>query len=128
MATSDRSIAEVLQDILRNLQEIIRSEVRLAKTEVRDEALKAKAAGILLGAGGVCGIFAVFFLLLAIVCALAIVLPYWASALIVAAALAIGAAIVLNAGLQQFKRVHPVPDKTIENVKENVEWAKQQTK
>ncbi len=128
MATSDRSIAEVLQDILRNLQEIIRSEVRLAKTEVREEAVKAKSAGALLGGGAVCGLFATFFLLLTIVYALALVLPYWAAALIVAVVLAIIAAIVLSAGVKQFKRVHPVPDKTIENVKENVEWAKQQTK
>jgi uncharacterized membrane protein YqjE len=128
MATSDRSIAEVLQDILRNLQEIIRSEVRLAKTEVREEIGKAKSAGLLVGVGGVCGIFATFFLLLTIVYALATVLPYWAAALIVTVVLAIVAAVVLNAGLKQFKRVHPVPDKTIESVKENVEWAKQQTK
>jgi Flp pilus assembly protein TadB len=128
MATSDRSIAEVLQDILRNLQEIIRSEVRLVKTEAREEIGKAKSAGLLVGVGAVCGLFAAFFLLLTIVCALAIVLPYWAAALIVAVVLAIVASLVLNAGLKQFKRVHPVPDKTIESVKENVEWAKQQTK
>jgi Flp pilus assembly protein TadB len=128
MATSDRSIAEVLQDVLRNLQEIIRSEVRLVKTEAREEIGKAKSAGLLVGVGAVCGLFAAFFLLLTIVCALAIVLPYWAAALIVAVVLAIVASLVLNAGLKQFKRVHPVPDKTIESVKENVEWAKQQTK
>lgn len=128
MATSDRSIAEVLQDILRNLQAIIRSEVRLAKTEVREEIGKAKSAGLLVGAGAVCGLFATFFLLLTIVYALATVLPYWAAALIVTLLLAMGAGIVLSAGLKQFKRVNPVPDKTVESMKENVEWAKQQTK
>jgi uncharacterized membrane protein YqjE len=128
MATSDRSIAEVLQDILRNVQEIIRSEVRLAKTEAREEISKAKSAGLLVGAGVMCGAFATFFLLLTIVYALATVLPYWAAALIVTTVLAIIAAVVLSAGLKQFKRVNPVPDKTIESVKENVEWAKQQTK
>lgn len=128
MATNDRSIAEVLQDIFRNLQEIIRSEVRLAKTEVREEIGKAKSTGLLVGAGAVCGVFATFFLLLTVVCALAIVLPYWAASLIVAVLLATIAGIVLSAGLKQFKQVNPVPDKTVESMKENVEWAKQQTK
>ena len=128
MATSDRSIGEILQDVVRNLQDIIRSEVRLAKTEVRQEVTKTKSAASLVGAGAVCGIFAVFFLLWTIVFALSLVVPNWAAALIVTAVLAIVAAATVNAGLKQFKRVHPVPDKTVESMKENVEWAKQQTK
>jgi uncharacterized membrane protein YqjE len=128
MAASDRSISEILQDVLRNLQEIIRSEVRLAKTEVREEITKAKAAGLLLGAGTMCGIFGAFFLLLAIVYALALVVPNWAAALIVTAILFTLAAIVVVAGLKQFKHVKPIPDRTVESMKENVEWAKQQTK
>ncbi len=40
MATSQpqRSVPEVLQNIVSNLQEIIRSEFRLAKTEIKEEA------------------------------------------------------------------------------------------
>ena len=65
MATSNRSFSDVLQELVSNFQEIVRSEVRLAKLEIRDEAVKAKAAGVLLGAGVLCGLFATFFLLLA---------------------------------------------------------------
>ena len=128
MAATDRSFSDVLQDILRNLQDIVRSEVRLAKTEVREEAVKAKSAGLLTGTGAVCGLFAVFFLLLAIVYALTRVVPDWAAALIVAVILSIAAGVIVTAGVKRFKQVHPTPDKTIESLKENVEWAKQQTK
>jgi uncharacterized membrane protein YqjE len=128
MATNDRSISEIMQDVLRNLQEILRSEVRLAKTELREEIIKAKSACILLGAGALCAICALFFLLLACVYALALVLPTWAAALIVTAVLLVLAAATLRAGLSRFRRVHPVPDKTLNSVKENVQWAKQQTK
>jgi uncharacterized membrane protein YqjE len=44
MAGGDRSLSDVLQDILRNVQEMVRSEVRLAKTEIREEAVKAKSS------------------------------------------------------------------------------------
>jgi hypothetical protein len=37
---NERSITDVLQDILGNVQAIIRSEVRLAKTEVAEEVRK----------------------------------------------------------------------------------------
>jgi len=127
MATSDRSFSVVLQDVVRNLQEIVRAEVRLAKIELREEAVKAKSGGVLLGAGAIGGLFAMLFLLFAIFYGLTRVMPDWAAALTVAAPLAIAAAVMINAGVTHLKKVHP-PHKTIESLKENVEWSKQPTK
>jgi uncharacterized membrane protein YqjE len=124
----DRSISDVVQDIIRNIQEMLRSEVRLAKTELREEAVKAKAAGVLVGGGAVSAIFAVFFLLLMTVYALTRVVPDWAAALIVAGFMAAVAGLMLSAGVKRFKQVHPMPERTVENLKENVEWVKQKTK
>ena len=42
----DRSVSDVLQDILRNVQEILRSEVRLAKAEIRQEATQAASSAL----------------------------------------------------------------------------------
>lgn len=126
MATNDRAISEVLQDIVRNIQLIIRSELLLAKAEVREEVGKAKSVGTLVGAGLVCGIFGAFFLLLTAVYALARVVPDWAAALIIAVVVCVAAAMLLFSGLAQWRRVNVTPKKAIESVKENVEWAKQQ--
>jgi len=128
MAAVDRSFSDLLQDIIRNVQEIVRSEVRLAKTEIREEAAKTKASMLLLGAGAVTGLFAILFLLLMIVSALALVMPNWAAALVVGAALAVAAGVMLAGGVKSFQRIHPTPDRTVETIKENIQWAKQQTK
>ena len=128
MAAGDRSLSGVFQDIIRNVQEIVRSEVRLAKTEILEEAAKAKSSTLLLGAGAVTAMFAIFFLLLMIVYALALVVPRWTAALIVGAALAVVANVMLTAGVRRFKQIHPTPERTVETIKENVEWAKQHTK
>jgi uncharacterized membrane protein YqjE len=128
MAADDRSISDVLQDILRNVQEIVRSEVRLAETEIREEAAKTKSSAVLLGAGAVTAIFAILFLLLMIVYMLGLVMPSWIAALIVGAALAVVASVMLTAGIRRFKQIHPTPERTVETIKENVEWAKQQAK
>ena len=128
MPPLDRSVSQVLQDIVHNIQDIVRAEVRLAKTEVREEVIKAKAAGAAIGAGALSGLFSVFFVLVAMVYGLSRVVPEWAAALIVALALAIVAGILLKLGVDRFSRVHPVPDRTMGSIKENVEWAKQQTK
>jgi uncharacterized membrane protein YqjE len=128
MAASDRSISVILQDVLRNLQSIVRSEVRLAKTEVREELTKVKPAIMLLAIGAVCGLFCILFLLLTSMYALALALPLWASAFVVAVVLLIIAAITLKTGQKRMEHVHPVPDRTIASMKENAEWARQQTK
>jgi len=123
-----RSIADVFQDIVANLQTIIRSEVRLAKTEITEEAVKAgRAAGILAG-GVVAGLFTVWLLLLTLLFALAIVIPIWSAALLLFVLMAVLTVALLTAGKKRFKSVHPTPEKTIESVKENVQWVKSQTK
>jgi uncharacterized membrane protein YqjE len=127
MPAVERSFSDVLQDIVHNLQDIIRSEVRLAKMELREDLSKTRAAALLLGIGALSGVFGIFFVLLAIVHALSYVVPDWAAALIVAFALALGAAVAVSRGVKRFKQVNAAP-KTIESLKENVEWAKQQIK
>ena len=125
---NNRSIADVLQDILTNVQTIIRSEVRLAKTEITEEATKAgRAAGMLAG-GAVAALFTVWLFLLTVVLALATVIPMWSAALLVFVIMAAVTTVLLNAGKKRMKTVHAKPEKTIETVKENVQWAKSQAK
>ena len=55
-------------------------------------------------------------------------LPLWASALIVAGVLlCIGGCVVMY-GLNSLKHTDPVPRQTVETLKEDIEWAKQQTR
>jgi hypothetical protein len=128
MPAESRSLAEIVQDAFHNVQEIVRLEVRLAKTEAREELTKAKASAVTLGIGAVTGIYAMLFLLLAMVYALTLVMPSWAAALLVGGVLALIAAITLTNGIKQFKQLHPTPERTVETIKENIEWAKQQAK
>lgn len=125
---AERSFSEVLQDIVHHVQEIVRSEVRLARVEIQEEAAKTKASMTLLGAGAVAALFAVLFLLYTVADLLALVLPGWAAALIVGGVLAIAAGVTLSAGAKEFRRIHPKPERTAETIKENIEWARQQTK
>jgi len=122
----ERPMTEIFRDIVGNVQEMVRSEVRLARVELREEASKTAKAGAMLAAGAVLAMVAAVFLLVCIAQLLDMVMPDWAAALIMALALGIPAAIMVSKGRQ---RLHvPMPEKTIENVKENVEWMKNQTK
>jgi hypothetical protein len=123
----NRPISAVLHDIMGNVQDIIRSEMRLAKTELGEELGKSASAGMLLGAGVLLLALAASFLLLAAVYALSMIVPPWAAALIVGAGVALVAASLLALGLARFRKVRAVP-KTVNSVKENVEWAEQLTR
>lgn len=122
----ERPMADVLKDIFGNVQEMVRSEVRLARVEMRDEMKSAARAGAMLGVGAVLGLIAAVFLLVCITQLLALVMPNWLATLLMALALGIPAALLAARGRA---RLHmPTPDRTIENVKENVEWMKNQTR
>ena len=127
MAAGIRSIPEILQDVLTNIQDIVRAEVRLAKAELGEELNRARSGGLLIGVGAVAAIFSSLFLLLACVYALGLVMPNWAAALIVAAAVGVAAAVTLGLGLKRLKTIQAAP-KTAASLKENVRWAKQLTK
>jgi uncharacterized membrane protein YqjE len=127
MAAGIRSIPEILQDVFSNIQEIVRAEVRLAKAELGEELNRARSGGLLIGVGAVAAICSALFLLLACVYALGLVVPNWAAALIVAAAVGVAAALTLGLGLKRFKTIQAAP-KTAASLKENVRWAKQLTK
>lgn len=122
------SIAELLQGIVGNVQGIIRSEVRLAKTEIREDVTTAGRAAGMLAVGAVLGIYAVGLLLLTIIYALNGPLPDWLAALIVFAVVAIAAAVLVKVGLDRIKTVTPKPEQTIDSIKEDVQWVKQQTR
>ena len=130
MATpqTQRSVPEVLQDIVSNLQEIIRSEFRLAKTEIKEEASKAARPAAAFGVGLISGIYGIGFMLLAAVYGLSTVMPAWLAALLVGIILAIVAGAFIGSGREKLKRINLIPDKAIKSLEENVEWSKHQIK
>jgi predicted membrane-bound dolichyl-phosphate-mannose-protein mannosyltransferase len=115
---ADRSVSKVFSDIIGNAQEIIRAEILLARTAALDEVFQAKQRIAMLVSGVVAGIFAALFLLVSAFHALTQVLPAWSSALIVAAAMAVVAAILLQVGMKAVE--HPPGDRhPVEIPKEN---------
>lgn len=103
------------------IPELIRSEVRLAQAELAE---KGKRAGIGIGMFSVAGLLAFFGLATLIttaILALALVLPAWASALIVAAALLVVAAVAAVVGRSRVKAATPAkPERAMENVRRDM--------
>jgi hypothetical protein len=123
--SEQRSIPELMRSVVDGITQLFRQEVALAKIEVT-EAISERAFGI--GAVALAGVFialVVVYLAAAGVAALDLVMPAWASRLLVAAAcLALGA-IAFLVGRRSIRKAGGV-ELTKESVKEDLEWAKQQ--
>ena len=128
MADPQGSIGDALKDVIHDLQEMVRAEVRLARAEVREELGKARQGAVLLTVAGVASLLALSLVLLAAVFALATIWPLWAAALVVGGATALVGGTLGSVGVHRLRTIRMAPEKTIQTVKENIQWAKTRTK
>jgi len=116
-------------DLLRQLAEetstLVRQEIALARAEMITKSKKAGLGLGELGGAGIAVLYALGALTACLIAALALLLPVWAAALVVAVAYGVLAAGLALAGRRQLEEnVPPTLDKTEKTMKENVEWAK----
>jgi len=121
----ERPIGEIAGELTRDLSLLVRQELERAKAEM---AAKGRVAGPglgMLGGAGVAGLMAAGAITACSILLLSIVLPDWLAALLVGAVLAGAAYLLVTRGTAQVKKAGaPIPEQTIETVKEDVEWAK----
>jgi MFS family permease len=121
----DRPLGELVKQLADQTSTLVRQEIELAKAET---TLKAKTAGKgagLIGAAAVIGLLAAGALTAFLIMLLDGALANWLSALIVAVVFAAVAGGLALAGKNRIQRATPpVPEQTIETVKEDAQWAK----
>ncbi|MBV8170552.1 MAG: phage holin family protein [Candidatus Eremiobacteraeota bacterium] len=126
----DRPLGELVPLLASQIAMLVRQEIELARTELAE---KARIAGV--GAGLISGAGLVGFAALAALTAtfiLALVaagVAAWLAALIVTVVYGVIAGVLALRGREQLKRVAPpVPEQTIDSLKETARWAKTQIK
>jgi hypothetical protein len=120
----ERSAGAIVNDVMRDVGEVVRGEVRLAKAEMSEKVSQAGKAGGFFGGAVLCGVIGFAALAFAAIAALTMVVPTWASALIVGVFLLGVAGAAFAIGRSKLKEVTPVPERTVQTIKDDVEWAK----
>jgi hypothetical protein len=121
----ERPIGEVAKDLTSDLSLLMRQEIELAKAEMAQKGRTAAPGLGMFGGAGVVALCAAGALTAFLVLVLALFLPEWAAAVIVGAVLAAVAYVLVRQGKERLADAgKPVPEQTIETVKEDVEWAK----
>jgi putative superfamily III holin-X len=122
---TERSIPELVKAITAQSSALARKELELAEAELTIKGKRAGRGAGMFGGAGVLGLFGLASLTAAAILALSLVLPGWASALIVAGIYLGLAGITALVGGIQLRRAKPMPPtQAAESIKDDVEWIK----
>jgi MFS family permease len=126
---SERSIAELLRQLSEQTATLVRQELDLAKAELTVKGKQAGKGAGMFGAAGIMGLYGVGALTACVILALSTAMAAWLAALIVAVIFGAIAGVLALTGKNKVQQGVPaVPERTVESVKEDVEWTKQRAK
>jgi hypothetical protein len=126
MVKEERSLGDLFSDLANDTGTLIRQEVALAQVELTKKATDVgKNVGYLV-VGGAVAYAAVLAVMAAVIIGLSHFIPAWASALIVGAVVGIAAYILISSALAALKRTNLAPRETVETLKEDAQWLKNQ--
>lgn len=122
----DRSLAALLAELTRETSQLFRQEVDLAKAELASKLRNAGWGLVGVVAGALLAFLAVQALVVAAIIGLAKVIDPWMAALAVAFVVAAIGAIAMVYGLAALRRDNLKPRRTIETLRANTRWAREQ--
>lgn len=121
----EASTAELVTQLSEQTSRLVRDEMRLAQAELKAKGKHAGVGAGLFGGAGLVAFFGAAALITTIIVALAMLVPLWLSALIVAVVLFIIAGIAALVGKAQVKKAVPPPSTTMESLKADVNEVKE---
>jgi hypothetical protein len=126
---STRPLTSLVTDLMSEVTTLFQTEIRLAKAEMNEKIQRAANSGVLIGAGAIVMLPAVFILMLAIVRWLAVAgLPEHWGLLLVGLVVASAGVALLMKGINNLKGSALVPRRTIEQVRADLSVAREQVR
>ena len=123
----ERSLGELFAELAHETSTLVRQEVNLAKTEMSQKASRAGRHVGVMAAGGAVAYAGLLAILAALIVLLNNVMPLWLSALLVGIVVAVVGYLLVRRALDALKQEDFAPRETMETLKEDQQWAKDQT-
>ncbi|HNP59301.1 MAG TPA: phage holin family protein [Nitrospirales bacterium] len=118
----ERPLSDLFRDLVNETKILIQQELQLLKLEMSQKAKQAGKNVGFIAVGGALAYAGLLVLLGGATLALALIIPAWASALIVGlTVVGIGYALI-HKGISDLKTMDPAPQKTIDSLKETKQW------
>ena len=120
------SVTSIVSGIVHDAQDLVRQQLKLFQVEIRNDMHRTIAATIPMVIGGFLALVAL--IILAVMAAHLISwawpehIPLWGGFAIVGGTLAVLGLALVFWGKAQFSKFSPLPDQTMEGLKENLQW------
>jgi uncharacterized membrane protein YqjE len=125
----DHGVGELVKELSVQVSTLVQQEVELAKAELSEKGKKAGVSAGMFGGAGIAAVLTLGTLTAFLILVLHLATPAWGAALIVTALLGgVAGGLVLKGRTKLQEMGKPVPEQTIETVKEDIQWAKHPTK
>jgi hypothetical protein len=129
--SDQRSLADLIRDLRDESTVLLRQEVALAKTELTEKAAKVGRNTAYLVVGGAIALLGANFLLMAVSAGMTVAInstewePHgvWIAPLIVGIVVGVIAASMVSKAQNALRHVSVIPEKTIETLREDKQWA-----
>jgi preprotein translocase subunit SecD len=120
-------MGELFKQLSDDMSKLVRQELKLAQAELTEKGKQAGIGAGIFGAAAIVAMVALLTFTTCVVAALATGMDVWLAALIVTIVYAVAAGGLALVGKQKVAQATPpVPEQTVETVKEDVQWAKTQ--
>lgn len=117
---ADMALPDLLRQLSTDTATLVRQEVQLARAEVSEKGKKVAKSATGFGLAAAMGLGAFAAITTMLIALLALVLPVWAAALIVAIVYGIVAFLGVQAGKKALADVTPAVPQTVDSLKEDV--------
>lgn len=126
MYNQDKSIGDLFSELAGETGTLIRQEVALAQVELTQKATDAgKNIGFLV-VGGAVAYAAMLAVVAGVIIGLSYFIPAWIAAILTGAVIGVAAFILISSALAALKNANLKPVETVDSIKEDAQWLKNQ--
>jgi len=119
------SVPDLVKELTRDISELVRQEIELARVEMTEKGKKAGLGVGMFGGAALLGMAVVGGSMATIIILLDLAMPLWLASLVTTILYGAAAALLALRGRDELKETGaPIPERTKQSVKEDIQWAK----
>jgi len=126
MQKEERSLGDLFSELAAETGTLVRQEVALAQAEISSKATRVGKQVGYLAVGGAIGYAAMLAIMAAIIIGLSAFIPAWLAALLVGAVVGAVSFFLISSAIERLKNTNLKPEESVESIKEDAQWLKNQ--
>jgi len=122
----ERSLGDLFSELAGETGTLVRQEIALAQVEITKKASSVGTNVGSLAVGGAVGYAGFLAILAGVIMALAYFIPAWIAAMLVGVIVAAVAYFMISSALEKLKNIELTPTESVDSIKEDAKWLKNQ--